>query len=118
MPDEIVSTQASRAGRKPSLNAQHMQVLRTITQELPRSSLDEVTRELERRTGVQVNPVTVRKGLRQMGIERPKPLRRPSERAPAQGGTPARYGYTDAHRRSDGPSRSIRLGSSGLGVAG
>lgn len=104
MPDEIVSTQASRAGRKPSLNAQHMQVLRTITQELPRSSLDEVTRALERRTGVRVNPVTVRKGLRQMGIERLKPLRRPSERAPAQGGTPARYGYTAAHRRSDGPS--------------
>lgn len=91
-------------GRKPSLNAQHVQVLRAITQELPRSSLEEVTQELLRRTGVKVNPVTVRKALRQAGIERLKPLRRASTRAAVQGGAPVRYGYTQAHRRSDGPS--------------
>jgi putative transposase len=93
-----------RPGRKPSLNAEHTAVLRTIIQEQPRSSLDEVTRELFRRAGVKVNPVTVRKALREAGIKRLKPLRRSGERAAAQGSAPKRYGYTDAHRRSDGPS--------------
>ena len=56
--------QPGRAGRKPSLNADHTAVLRTITREHPRSSLDEVRRELLRRTGVKVSTVTVRKALR------------------------------------------------------
>ncbi len=83
------SEQAGRPGRKPSLTAQHTAVLRTITQEQPRSSLEEVTRELLGRTGVKVNPVTVRKALREAGIERLKPLRRAGERAPVQGGASA-----------------------------
>ena len=98
------STQPGRPGRRPSLNPEHTAALRAITQEQPRSSLDEVTRELLRRTGVKVNAVTVRKALREAGIERLKPLRRPGERAAVQGGAPVRYGYTAAHRRSDGPS--------------
>jgi putative transposase len=66
--------------------------------------LDEVTRELFRRAGVLVSTVTVRKALREAGIERLKPLRRASERAAVQGSAPTRYGYTEAHRRSDGIS--------------
>jgi putative transposase len=97
-------TERGRPGRRPALNAQHIQVLRAITGEQPRSSLDEVTRELQRRAGVTVCTVTVRNALRQAGINRLKPLRRRSERAAAQGGTPLRVGYTDAHRRADGPS--------------
>ena len=98
-----------RPGRRPALGAEHIAALRAITQEMPRSSLDEVTRELFRRTGVKVNPVTVRKALREAGIERLKPLRRAGERAAVQGAAvqgaaPTRYGYTAAHRRSDGPS--------------
>lgn len=81
-----------------------MTVLRAITQEQPRSSLDEVTRELHRRTGTKVSTVTVRKALREAGIERLKPLRRAGERAAVQGGVPKRYGYTAVHRRADGPS--------------
>lgn len=96
--------QPGRPGRKPALNAEHTAVLRAITQEQPRSSLDEVTRELFRRTGVKVSTVTARKALRQAGIERLKPLRRAGERAPVQGAAPARYGYTAAHRRADGAS--------------
>ncbi len=96
--------QAGRPGRRPSLNADHTAILRAITQEQPRSSLDEVTRELLRRTGVKVNSVTVRKALREAGIERLKPIRRAGERAAVQGSAPKRYGYTDAHRRSDGVS--------------
>lgn len=93
-----------RPGRRPSLNAGHVAVLRAITQELPRSSLDEVTRELSRRAGVKVSTVTVRKALRQAGIERLKPLRRAGERAAVQGSSPTRYGYTAVDRRADGPS--------------
>ena len=96
--------QARRPGRKPSLNAQHTEVLRAITLEQPRSSLDEVTRELFRRAGVKVSTVTVRKALREAGIERLKPIRRAGERAAVQGAAPTRYGYTAAHRRSDGAS--------------
>jgi putative transposase len=98
------SEQPGRPGRKPSLRAEHVVVLRAITTEQPRSSLDEVTRELFRRTAVKVSTVTVRKALREAGIERLKPLRRAGERAAVQGASPKRYGYKPAHRRSDGPS--------------
>lgn len=93
-----------RPGRKPSLNAEHIAVLRAITREQPRSSLDEVTRELFRRSGVKVNPVTVRKALRQAGIERLKPIRRAGGRAAQGRGAGVRTGYTEAHRRKDGAS--------------
>jgi transposase len=63
--------QPRRPGRKPSLNAEHVAVLHAITQEQPRSSLDEVTRGLFRRAEVKVSTVTVRKALREAGIERP-----------------------------------------------
>jgi len=96
--------QPRRPGRRPSLNADHTKVLRAITQEQPRSSLDEVTRELYRRAGVTVSTVTVRKALREAGIERLKPLRRAGERAAVQGSAPTRYGYAAAHCRADGPS--------------
>jgi putative transposase len=101
---KVQAQEPGRPGRRPSLNASHVAVLRAITQEQPRSSLDEVTRELLRRTGTKVSTVTVRKALREAGIERLKPIRRPAERAAAQGGSPARYGYTEAHRRDDGVS--------------
>jgi len=86
------------------LKAEHTNVLRAITQEQPRSSLGEVARELLRRTGVKACTVTVCKALREAGIERLKPVRRVGERAAVQGAAPARYGYTAAHRRSDGAS--------------
>lgn len=97
-------TQRGRPGRKPLLQAQHVEVLRAITREQPRSSLDELTREFQRRTGLTACSATVRKALRQAGIERLKPLRKPSERAAVQGSAAARTGYTQAHRRGDGPS--------------
>lgn len=91
-----------RAGRRPSLNAEHTAVLRAITREQPRPSLDEVTREVFQRAGVKVSTVTVRKALREAGIERLKTLRRAGDRAAVQGSAPTRYGYTAAHRRADG----------------
>ena len=93
-----------RPGRPPALNAEHTVVLRAITQEQPRASLDEVTRELFRRAGIKVSTVTVRKALREAGIDRLKPLRRAGERAAVQGSAPVRYGYTAPHRCGDGAS--------------
>lgn len=104
MTKSTATQQPRRPGRKPSLNAEHTAVLRSIVQEQPRASLDEVTRELFRRSGVKVNPVTVRKALREAGIERLKPIRRAAERAAQGRGAGVRTGYTDAHRRSDGAS--------------
>ena len=101
---KAASVQRGRPGRRPSLNADHTAVLRVITQEQPRSSLQEVTSELFRRTGAKVSTVTVRKALREAGIERLKPIRRASERAAVQGRAPVRYGYNETHRRADGPS--------------
>jgi len=58
MAKSTATERAGRPGRKPSLNAEHTAVLRAIVRERPRCSLDELTRELFVRTGIQVNPVT------------------------------------------------------------
>lgn len=91
-----------RPGRKALLTAEHSPVLVAIAQELPRSSLDELTREFNRRAGLNVCSATVRKGLRQAGVKRMRPARRPAERAAVQGAAPARVGYTARHRRAEG----------------
>ena len=96
--------QRGHPGRRPSLNADHTAALRAIALEQLRSSLDEMTPELFRRAGVKVSTVTVRKALRDAGIERLKPVRRAGERAAVQGAAPKRCGYTAAHRRADGAS--------------
>ena len=88
-----------KAGRKPSLSPTDVATLRAIIEEMPRASLDEVTRELHQRGGVVVCSATVRKALRTEGIQRVKPERV----APEPGEKPARYGYTKAHRRQDNP---------------
>jgi putative transposase len=93
-----------RPGRKALLTAEHGPVLVAIAHELPRSSLDELTREFNRRTGLSLCSATVRKGLRQAGIKRMRPARKPAERAAVQGGAPVRVGYTARHRRADGDS--------------
>jgi len=91
-------------GRRPLLNADHGPLLVAIAEELPRSSLDELTREFNRRSGLAVCSATVRKALRQAGITRMRPIRKPAERAAVQGSAPVRVGYTDRHRRVDGAS--------------
>lgn len=93
-----------KAGRKPALNARHIEILREIVGEQPHASLDEIIRALQGRTGTVVCSATVRTALRQAGITRLKPVRQVGERAASLGGKPLRVGYTDAHRREDGPS--------------
>lgn len=93
----------SKPGRKPSLSSEHVRVLRAIVAEMPQAALAEVTAELARRCGVLVNPVTVRKALRQAGVVREKPLRRSSVQRAAQGQADPRTGYTAMHRRGSSP---------------
>ncbi|MFT3799701.1 MAG: IS5 family transposase [Burkholderiaceae bacterium] len=91
-------------GRKALLTSEHGVVLAQIAQELPRSSLDELTREFNRRCNLNVCSATVRKALKQAGITRIRPIRKPAVRAAVQGGAPIRVGYTERHRRQDGAS--------------
>jgi putative transposase len=93
-----------RPGRKAVMTAEHGAVLQAIASELPRSSMDELTREFNRRSGLGVCSATVRAALRQAGITRMRPTRKPAERAAVQGGKPLRVGYTAKHRRQDGAS--------------
>lgn len=93
-----------RPGRKALLTAEHGVALASIAQELPRSSLGELTREFNRRCNLDVCSATVRKALKQAGIRRMRPVRRPAERAAVQGCNPVRVGYADRHRREDGAS--------------
>jgi putative transposase len=86
------------------LRAEHGAALIAIAHEMPRSSLDELTREFIRRGGPTVCSATVRKALKHSGIKRMRPLRKPAERAAVQGGSPVRVGYTKRHRREDGLS--------------
>lgn len=91
-------------GPKPLLTADHHRVLVDIAQQMPRSSLDELTREFNRRCELGVCSATVRKALKQAGVTRMRPTRKPAERAAVQGSSPLRVGYTDRHRRENGAS--------------
>lgn len=93
-----------RPGRKAALTAEHGPILQDIARELPRSSMDELTREFNRRSGLHVCSATVRAALRRAGITRMRPIRKPAERAAVQGGQPLRVGYTSKHRRQEGTS--------------
>src|SRR5487761_2274419 len=94
----------AKRGRKPALGLDHVDALRGIVHEHPHSTLEEVTRELGRRTGTRVCSVTVRKALRQAGIGKTKPPRKREAPQVAHDERPTRYGYTDRHRRQDGQS--------------
>lgn len=96
--------QPGRPGRKAMVTKEHMPLLVTVASEMPSSSLDELTREFNRRSGLSVCSATVRKGLKQAGVTRARPTRKPTVRAAVQGGAPVRVGYTERHRRSDGAS--------------
>jgi transposase len=96
--------QRGRAGRKAVLTQDYAPLLVEIATELPRSSLDELTREFNRRSGLDLCSATVRKGLRRAGVTRMRPVRKPTVRAAVQGVGPVRVGYSDRHRRGNGSS--------------
>jgi hypothetical protein len=91
-------------GRPALIGKEHETLLNALVTEAPHASLAELTREFTRRTGLGVCTSTMSKGLKQAGITRLKPTRAPQVRAPVQGGSPRRVGYTERHRRQDGLS--------------
>ena len=93
-----------RPGRMAVLTQEHWPLLVQIASELPRSSLDELTREFNRRSGMQLCSDTIRKGLKRAGVTRVRPVRQPAVRAASQGSGPLRVGYSQRHRRADGIS--------------
>ena len=56
------------AGRPALLSAVHVEILREFVQAHPRGSLDDATRDLRERCGVDVCSKTVRKALPAAGI--------------------------------------------------
>lgn len=99
------SATTSKRGRKPSLDVKDIGALRDIVKASPQATLDEVTSALKQQTGKTVCSATVRKALKQAGIHKAKPTRAStSGDAVPQNGKPTRYGYTEKHRRQDGPS--------------
>src|SRR5258706_11356316 len=93
-----------RKGRPAVIGKEHETLLNALVTEAPPRASAEVPREFTRRTGLSVCISTMSKGLKQAGITRLKPTRKPQLRAPVQGGSPRRVGYTQRHRRKDGLS--------------
>jgi putative transposase len=91
-------------GRPAVIGKEHGTLLNALVTETPHASLAELTREFTRRTGLSVCTSTMSTGLKQAGITRLKPVRQAQMRAPVQGSSPLRVGYTDRHRRKDGLS--------------
>lgn len=90
----------SNMGRPKRIGPEAMRLLKQIVSESPTATVDEVTRQLIARTGRSVHAATVRKALREAGIERARPA---VCRAPVS--TPRRYGYTATHRRELTPEQ-------------
>lgn len=97
------TTDKRRGGRPALLQAEQLDTLVALTQRMPQSSMDELTREFVRHTGIVVGPATIRKALKKAGVTRVRPPRRAGTRAVTQGAAPKRYGYTAAHRRQTPP---------------
>jgi transposase len=89
----------NRGGRPSLLGVEQVRALVALTREMPHASMDELTREFVRRSGIQMCSATVRKALKRAGVKRVRPPRKPSQRAAVQGSAAPRYGYTQAHRR-------------------
>lgn len=97
------TTGRKQGGRPALLQAEQLRALVELTQRMPQSSMDELTREFIRQTGVDVCSATIRKALKKAGVKRVRPPRRAGTRAAAQGSAPQRYGYTAVHRRQAKP---------------
>ena len=95
----IGSTMAKRKGRPPKIDEAGREVLREIVTATPYATLDEVTEEFSRRTGLTVNAATVRKALRQAGVKRERGAVAVQRRTPEEEAAQQRYGYTEEHRR-------------------
>ena len=86
-----------KAGRPASIQEEHLDALRSITQEMRGATMTELCVEFGRRTGLKVCTVTLRRALLRAGLQRVVTRHAPPEPAEAAG---RRYGYSDLHRRA------------------
>lgn len=85
----------SKTGRPKRIGPEEQAWLKQIVTNAPTATLEEVTTRLIEQTGRRVHSATVRKALREAGVERARPAVQRA-RAPAT----RRYGYTAAHRQA------------------
>lgn len=89
-------------GRPLALGEAHFSLLREVVGSDPNATMKELIEALADRGGPRVSEVTLRKAMKSAGLQR-VPLADPA-RLYAKPAGPARYGYTDAHRR-DAPAQ-------------
>lgn len=89
----------AQRGRPPKIASEHQAVLVEIVKANPTAALKEIQAALEARTGVKAHPQTIQKSLHEAGIERQ--FDGAGVRVETAADTPARYGYTEAHRRQE-----------------
>jgi transposase len=93
----------AKQGRPAKIGSQHHALLRELVQQNPTATVEEVSGELKRRTGIEVHHQTLLRALGEAGIER----RFDGSGVRIETATPgkARYGYSEAHRRHETEQR-------------
>lgn len=84
-------------GRPLAIGPQHEELLGEVVRTLPNATMRELAQAFAERGGPLVTTMTLRKAMRSIGLQR-VPLAKPSQLYAKPEG-PARYGYTEAHRR-------------------
>lgn len=87
-------------GRPKKYGETEREVLRQIVSENPVATLEEVGRALEQRTGVGLSADSIKRALREAGVERrrTRPQPEPAADAHESGSASRRYGYQSEHR--------------------
>lgn len=88
-----------KAGRRPAIPEDRLDVVRSVVGDRRGATVQELCDEYERRTGVKVCTVTLRRALIRAGLSRTQTR---EVRAAVQ---TRRYGYTDAHRAGSSAER-------------
>lgn len=89
----------AKRGRPAKLDAHHREVLSAIVGANPTATLEEISQEFVRRTGMKVSRHTLMKALEEAGWERSRDGS--AVRVEVAEASEQRDGYTDAHRRQD-----------------
>lgn len=92
-----------RLGRPEKISEAELAVLRTLALEQSGSTLDELCKAFQARTGLRVHSATLRKALKAAGIVRAKPPARQMATDVEQ--SAKRYGYQERHRQPDSGER-------------
>jgi transposase len=90
----------TKGGRPPLFDAQALEVLERIARANSTATTDELRRLVAEETGIEASRVTVQKRLSDLGFERRSaPAPTTADLAESIPAGPARYGYSDRHRR-------------------